>query len=814
MTPDDEKSIDALARAIGEGTRVDWASTESAAADDSLRQVIRELSVIAAISDVHAAPSLTSDSADSSATTPADAPATWGSFRLLGKIGHGAFGEVYRAWDTRLDREVALKLLPADSLGEASRATTIIEEGRLLARVRHPNVVTIYGAERIDNRVGLWMEFVRGRTLEQVVTDAGPLSPSDVIAIGSELCRAVSAVHAAGLLHRDIKAQNVMRSDDGRIALMDFGAGQTLDDEASLELAGTPLYLAPEVLHGEPATVRSDIYSLGVLMYHLITGTYPVRARTVREIRQAHERGDRTSVQAARRGVSPKLAQLIERAIDPSPLRRFASVDALGATLTGLRPRARMQRFVALGAIAAALVLTVGLSWDRWIVPSFLRASPVEPVIAVLPFRNLSTEPDTEWFVDGLTEDIIQDLATVQGLQVRSSGSSFALKGQPRSLPDIARRLGVNFVVEGSAIRDGTKLRITAQLLEITGDVPLWFEQYDGELKDVFTVRDEVSRAIVTRLSLTLGNDRRRHQTNLDAYDSYLRGRALVDRRGIANMQKAAGFFERAVALDPSFAQAHAGLANAYALMSFPYRGMAYATAYPIMRPAAVQALRLDPQLAEAHVAMGWVYAFERDWPNAERSFQQAIRLNPSLTPAYTNYCISTLQVLRKFDEALRLLGDAASHDPLSLDLQREVGEVLLFSGRFAEAVDAFQRIRQVDPDFPFVQVYLAMALTFAGRPEEALTFWQPGVIWPVAAYVKLGRRADAERLAADHAAYPFRVALTAASLGDTERAIDAVEKVAVNEPHRIGRLMIHPELASLRDHPRLVVLRKKFGLP
>jgi serine/threonine-protein kinase len=565
---------------------------------------------------------------------------------------------------------------------------------------------------------------------------------------------------------------------------------------------------------------------MGVLLYHLVTGTYPVRARTVRDVRQAHERGERTPVQAARRDVPSRLARVIERAIDPRPEERYATAAALGTALAALQPRARVMRLLWVSGAAAAVLVAAGSVWETAgrqlglaAIPSTLvsgRTQPLikSPMVAVLPFRNHSAEPDTEWFVDGLTEEIISDLATVRGLQVRSSASSFALKGQPRNLRQIGERLGVNLVVEGSAIRDGTRLRITAQLMEVTGNAPLWSEQFDRELKDVFSIQEEVSRAIVNRLRLRLGDVRRRHETNLDAYDSYLRGRALVDRRGIANMQKAAAFFERAIALDPAFGPAHAGLANAYAFMSFPNRGIAYATAYPIMRPAAVQALELDPMLAEAHMAMGWVYSYEHDWPNAEKSFQQAIRLNPSLTQAYTSYSVSTLQALQKYDEALRLLSVAAGHDPLSLDLQREVGEVLLFSGRFAEAVDAFQRVRQADPEFPFVRQYLANALVLAGRPEEALTLWQPGSIWPAAAYVRTGRRGEAERLAIEHAAFPFRVAIISATLGHTDRAIDAVHQVALHEPHRLGRLLISPELAPLRDHPRMVAIRKAFNLP
>ena len=274
----------------------------------------------------------------------ANAPVLWGHLRLVEKIGRGAFGDVYRAWDTRLDREVALKLLPADLSSGDRAASAIIHEGRLLARVRHPNVVTIYGAEQIADRIGLWMEFVRGHTLEQILDHRKVVSAAEAVDIGLELCRAISAVHGGGLLHRDIKAHNVMRAEDGRIVLMDFGTGRELDDDSSSDFAGTPLYLAPEVLQGQRATVRSDIYSLGVLLYHLVTGSYPVQARTVREIRRAHERGERTAIQTARSDVPSKLARVIERAIDARPERRYESAAALGADLAALRPRPRMVR--------------------------------------------------------------------------------------------------------------------------------------------------------------------------------------------------------------------------------------------------------------------------------------------------------------------------------------------------------------------------------------------------------------------------------------------------------------------------------------
>ena len=834
-----EQLVDDLADAILDGASIDWAAAESSA-EGAARRVVEQLRVLAAVAELHrdtppSTSTLSQGSPSGLELEVTNTPVQWSHFRLVERIGRGSFGEVYRAWDTRLDREVALKLLPAGPLSGDRAASAIIHEGRLLARVRHPNVVTIYGAEQISDQIGLWMEFVRGHTLEQILHERKTVGSAEAVGIGLELCRAMSAVHGAGLLHRDVKTHNVMRAEDGRIVLMDFGTGRDLEDDASSDLVGTPLYLAPEVLEGQQATVRSDIYSLGVLLYHLVTGSYPVHARTVREVRRAHERGERTAVQTARRDVPPKLARVIKRAIDPRPERRYKSADTLGADLSALKPRPRIVRLAYATGLAAAFILVVGVAWEvagRQLGSSrtpgalltrfaglssvgAVNASPAErPVIAVLPLKNLSAEPDSEYFVDGLTNEIIRNLAVIEGLEVRSQTTSFAFKDKPRNIPEVGAQLGANLVVEGSVLRSGTRLRINVQLIQVAGDVPLWAERFDRELKDVFAIQDEISRAIVNKLRLTLGTGQGRYEANLEAYDLYLRGRGLIDRRGMANAQKAAELFERAIARDHGFAAAHAGLANAYAFWSFPFRGIPFDTAYPIMRPAAVKALQLDPRLAEAHAAMGWVYSYEHDWVNAEKAFQQAIELNPSLTQAYTSYSISTLQPLEKYDEALRLLEVASIRDPLSLDVQREIGQVQLFAGRYAEAVETFQRVSDREPDFPFVHAWLGRALTLTGRVKEALPLFEPGYPSLALAYVMAGRHAEAEKLALEWEGHPFRLAVIAAALGDTERALEALERAAVIEPHRMGRLFIEPELRSLRGDPRFVALRKKFGLP
>ncbi len=394
-----EKLLDDLAGAVLDGGDVDWTTAESSA-DADIRPLIQHMRLVASVAEVHRQ------------ALPGDGE-TWGHLQLLERVGQGAFGEVFRAWDTRLDREVALKLLTTSP--DADKGGVIIREGRLLARVKHPNVVTIHGAERIGERIGLWMEFVHGRTLEDLLKSGRAFTPDEVVHIGVEIARAVAAVHAAGLLHRDVKAQNVMQADDGRIVLMDFGTGRELDDDGQA-LAGTPLYLAPELFSVGAATAASDVYSLGVLLFHLLTGSYPVHEATLGELHRAHQAGRRTKIRVARTTVPSGLARVIDRALDPRPERRFQTADALATALRALTRATRRRRAV-LAAVAATLVAL--LTWSAW---------PIRPpVIGVLPFQNLSADPGSDALSAGLTDEVVSSLAQIDGWTIRSLGVSAGL---------------------------------------------------------------------------------------------------------------------------------------------------------------------------------------------------------------------------------------------------------------------------------------------------------------------------------------------------------------------------------------------------
>jgi serine/threonine protein kinase/tetratricopeptide (TPR) repeat protein len=831
-----EPAVRDLVRAILDGTSVDWETIQSTA-DDTDRPLLDKLRVLAALADFHRGQRARGDGPQAQ---------TWGHLRLLEQIGSGAFGRVYRAWDTRLDREVALKLMPARSAADP-RASSIIEEGRLLARVRHPNVVTIYGAERIGDTVGLWMELIEGETVEQRLARASALNPSEVSAIGAQICGAVSAVHDAGLLHRDIKAQNVMLAPDGRAVLMDFGTGwDTADSDAARSLAGTPLYLAPELFREGKATAQSDVYSIGVLLYRMLTGAYPLHRRSLSELRVAHERHERGDAAGARRDIPRRLARVVDRAIDPRPERRYDSARALATALGALKRRPSPIPLTF--AITAGVAIALAGWWavDRRTrhekgsassqaasLTATLATRVSAPAIAVLPLTNLSTEAGSDEFADGFTEEIINGLATNEHLQVRSRTSSFAFKNTRRDVRDVATRLDVSFVLDGSIRRSGNRLQVDVRLLQASTGVVLWNQPFDTEIGKVFAVRDRITQHVAERIGVQGAISRRAYDRNPEAYGLYLAARALVSRRLVLGPQKAIEYFQQAIAIAPDFAPAYAGMADAYAHMSLPtYQGMPANKAQGLMLTAALKALELDPDLAEAHAAMGIVAARDLDWSRSQHEFQAAIALNPSLSQVYTNYSFFTLRPLRKFEEAEQLLEIALKSDPLSLDVWREIGQLYFTIGRYDEAIDLLQRVRAVDPEFPAVDVVLARALACRGRIPEALALYDAiashgpagaltasrppeGVPHYLAyAYVKAGRRSDAERLAAENDQYPYRATIIYAALGDADRAFEALQRTADREPQRVPLLLTWPEMASLRGDPRFAAIEKRFGLP
>ena len=479
-----------VAAAIAEGTPIDWTSVESSASTPAEREIIAQLRVLARIEAV-ARTALSEEppvaagvsaagvaaghttNPDEAKTTEAPAglrPSSWRHLTLDEAVGRGGFGIVYRAVDPKLDKVVALKLIPAAA--SPAREAEVLGEGRRLARVRHPNVVTIHGADYENGYFGLWMEFVRGRTLRQIVEQRGPFGSDEALLIGIEVARALAAVHAAGLIHRDIKAQNVMREDGGRLVLMDFGAGDDMRGIASRPgTAGTPVYMAPEVLNGGGATPQSDIYSLGVLLFYLVTGKHPVSGNTWTEAREAHRTGRRTLLRDLRPDLPGGFVQCVEMLIAPSAGDRVQTAGAAEALLQQTlvtRPR----RWIWAGMAAAlTLALLVGTGFDTW--RAWFGGNPPLRSVAVLPMTNLSGDTSRDYFVDGLTDQVIAELSRLGALRVTDWTSVMGYKETRKRLSEIAIELGVEAVLESSVVLAGSDMRLTASLIRASDGLRL-----------------------------------------------------------------------------------------------------------------------------------------------------------------------------------------------------------------------------------------------------------------------------------------------------------------------------------------------------
>ena len=542
--PDDDALVIRLASAIVDATGPDWAAAESTAVNADVGRLIRELRVVAALAAVHR------ESPPAPANTPIEAPSDtlsrWGPLLLRGTVGQGHFGTVYLAWDEALERQVALKLLRG-----TSRAGEIIQEGRLLARVRHPNVVTVYGVDRHDGVVGLWMEFVDGLTLARVLATRGALDPREAALVGIDLCRAVAAVHKAGLVHRDIKAHNVMREGSGRIVLMDFGAGELRTERSGPgTAAGTPLYLAPELFAGGPATIASDVYSMGVLLFHLVTMRYPVEGATLEQIAAAQVRRERHHLGELRPDLPDSFSTIVERALDRDPARRYRTCD-------------EMQRDLMDAAQQYGSPQVSADAPDR----SGRTAS-----VAVLPFANLGPDRDVEYLSSGLADELLTGLGKVPGLRLVSRTSAAHAAGAETDIRRLCRRLGVDAVIEGTVRKSGDRVRITAQLVSAVDGCHLWSDGYDRDAGDVFAVVDDIARSVVDRLKVSLAEVLRRplvdrHTENARAYEYYLKGRFYWTRRYHGGLVAALEHFKKAIEEDAGYALAFAGLADAYAFI-------------------------------------------------------------------------------------------------------------------------------------------------------------------------------------------------------------------------------------------------------
>jgi eukaryotic-like serine/threonine-protein kinase len=859
----DDRLLD-VADSVAGGGEIDWAAA-STAHDGADLELLEQLKLIDAVARLHRGGAALI-AQDERTAAPLQVGERWAHLVIAERVSGGTFGDVYLARDTALDRDVALKLLRQRARADAL-ASQFLAEGRLLARVAHPNVITVYGAEAVDGRIGLWMEFIRGVTLEDVVRTHGPFSAREATFIGLDLCRALAAVHATGLVHRDVKAANVMREQGGRIVLMDFGAGEDLTTTgADVQMAGTPLYLAPEIFAGQPATVRSDLYSLGVLLYRLTTGAYPVQGATLAELAAAHRSGRSLRLRDARPNLPDGFVHVVERALSPSPENRFESAGAMEQALAGWlggigtaevpaasvtpvprtsappvngpsRATAARGRWWIAATTILALIVVAGIALlVRRPAAKPAAAAPVAiRSLAVLPLQNNGAG---DYFADGMTEALIADLGRTGVLDVISRTSVMRFKGSQQPLPEIAKALNVDAIVEGSVLRDGRRVRITAQLIDARTDRHLWANSYERDVRDVLTLQADVARAIAQEVRTTLSRQQEarsaeisRRQVPPDALEAYLQGRFHWNRRGGDSLLKSVDYFEQALKIDPGYAAAYAGLADTYTLLGSVSGAMEPAGAMKKAKAAAEAALKLDDSLGEAHTSLAMLHFwYDWDWAGAEKEFKLAIARNRSYPTAHHWYAIY-LSAMGRHDEALVAIDQATRLDPVSPIIRASRGWIQYHRRQYDESIVESRKALDLDADFVRAHTYLGMNYLKKGMAEEAIrAFAEAGrlagdipitQVQTAEAYALAGRTAEAHAILAElirpratRYVSPADIAALYVWLGDNDRAMDWFQKAFDERSFNMVYLKVHPGYDRVRQDPRFLALLRRMQFP
>jgi serine/threonine-protein kinase len=846
-SPEDDPFLSDLAEAIADGRPISWADLPDRSGTSQHVDRLKQLQVLEALAALHRSQDSSGAGAAARATRLSPPLGAWGGFELSEPIGQGSFGVVYRARDVRLDRDVALKLLTRSDGGNP--AGSVVAEGQLMARLRHPNVITVYGADVIDGVVGISMELLAGRTLEQELVDRGPISAREAALVGLDLCRALAAVHRAGLVHRDVKPHNVMREAGGRIVLMDFGAGRDADRaRRDLSTAGTPLYMAPEVLDGATATAVSDLYSLGVLLFKLVTRELPVTADSLEELRQAHASGRRRRLRDVRPDLPLTFIRAVEGATATDPAARTQTAadleHALEAVLNDWSPvpvskaPPPRRRAVALGlaAVTAAIALTLGIwNWgtirDRVWPPPVVPASTAIRSLAVLPFQNLSGQQGQEYVADGVSQLLGHKLALLRSLRVISATSAMTYKGTKKSIPEIARELNIDGIVEGTVSSSGDRVRITVRLVR-ANDEHVWGQDYERPAADLFNVQGEIARMIAEAVKLSLTTEQQKElatpSVHAQAQDAFLRGMQRMNDLRAQTLRLALDDLLEATHLDPGSARAWATLSQCYLLLGT--RGiLTRADSYEKALAAATHALQLDTTMSEAHTQLAEVkFYHEWNWEWAQSEYELALELNPNNSHAMARYS-QFLSALGRHDEAIERALDAARLDPYAATVRFAPGMALLYAHRYDEAIDAFLDLENVPPyalsaadRYALGRAYLATGDSRRAAEQIQIALKQGGRLAPWLAELARvhaydGNQSEARRilqeLAAQRDASPVNLAFVYAALGSKDRAFDELNRAADERSTSLLWANVDPRLDNLRTDPRFRELVARIGL-
>jgi serine/threonine protein kinase len=736
-------------------------------------------------------------------------------YKILEKLGEGGMGVVYKAQDLKLDRFVALKFLPQNITPTEAEKTRFIHEAKAASALDHPNICTVYEIDETpDGQLFIVMALYEGIPLNKKI-EQGPLKIEEAIETAIQAAEGLRAAHEKGIIHRDIKSGNLMLTDKGQVKLMDFGLAKrgdlTMLTKTGATL-GTVPYMSPEQAQGEKVDQRTDIWSLGVVMYEMVTGRLPFPGEFEQAIvyRILHEEPE--PITSLRSNVPMELERIVKKAVAKNPEERFQNTGDILVDLKSLRKG-----------------LESGISGELLFTPKSMAS------IAVLPFEDMSPQKDQEYFCDGIAEELINALSHIKDLHVVARTTAFSFKGANQDLREVGRKLNVNTVLEGSIRKAGNRLRITAQLIDVVNGYHLWSEKFDREMGDIFAIQDEISMGIVENLKLKLlpaekATIEKRYGRDPEAYNLYLRGLYFYNKASPEGFEKGLQYFQEAIDKDPSFALPYTGLAMVfltYGMLGFlpPKEHLAKSKA------ALRKALELDDSLAEAHfIAGGIAHNVEWDWKAAENHFEKALALNPGMAVCRAYYAWFLI-AMGRFSEAIMQIKKAQEIDPLTPIYYAMGTGIHCTAGKLDEGIDQFHRAIELEPNFPLAymhgaRLYLAKGMIEEARSayEKSLTlvpYWAAAEVGLGLIYNLRGEKEKAEKLLEEFIERKKKmyvsssiIAGLACELDQWEKALDFLEMAFEERDGFMSYLQVFAEFAKLRSDERVKPLLRRMNFP
>ncbi len=771
-----------------------------------------------------------------------------GRYQVIEELGHGGMGKVYKVFDQEVQAKMALKLIKPEVSADKTTIDRFRNELKIARDISHKNICRMYDLGREGGSYFITMEYVSGEDLKSFIRRARQLVVGTAILIAKQVCDGLAEAHRMGVVHRDLKPGNIMVDKEGNAKIMDFGIARSVSVKGITGagvMIGTPEYMSPEQVEGKEVDERSDIYSLGIILYEMLTGQVPFEGDTPFTIAVKQKSEIPKDPQSLNAQILPDLNRLILKCLEKEKEKRYRTAEEVRSELENIekgipatdrmapekKPLTSREVTVTLGlkklllpAVILMAIIAVGLM--VW------KSLPHGPAsIAVLPFRDLSPRKDQEALCDGMTDEIIAKLSTLEGWKVMNMASVLRYRNTEKTVKDVGQELNVKTVLLGSVRKEEDDIRVIAQLVNVEDDFQVWSDTYNQKLERVFEIQSDVAEKIVKSLKIKLSpaekaRIQKKPTDNLEAYNLYLQGRWFLNKRKFPDgYQKATEYFERTIKVDPRYALAYAGIADSYILIAdFGFGGLTL----PKAKEAAVKALEIDDQLAEAHASLGmirWKYDF--DWKGSEKEFRSAIELNPNYATAHHWYAYLLLY-LGRFNDARREIRRALELDPLSLAINRDVGEVLFYAREYDQAADALQRAIEMDPNFPMSHYLLGRVYLETSRYEEAVReFQKEKDAWPslletfLDAFIgiadsRMGRQDEArkilEKLESVQILPVFR-ALPCFSLGENDKGFQYLEKESERPANYIPTLKIDPLVDGVRSDPRFKALLRKVNL-